>query len=38
MKKSPAKMWIVKPAASAQGKGIFLTNKIDDVSFFFVHI
>ena len=25
--------WIVKPSASSQGKGIFITKRISDVSF-----
>jgi len=31
MKRDRAKMWIVKPAASSQGRGIIVTNKIDDI-------
>ena len=27
-KRSPEAMWIMKPAARAQGKGIFLVNKL----------
>ena len=29
--KDPGKFWIVKPAASSQGKGIFVTNNISDI-------
>jgi hypothetical protein len=28
MTKCPEKAWIVKPAASAQGKGIFITRDV----------
>jgi hypothetical protein len=27
----PNKMWIFKPAASAQGRGIFVTDKISEI-------
>lgn len=31
MKKDSKKLWIVKPAASSQGRGIIVTNKLDDI-------
>ena len=31
MEKDPNFIWIVKPVASCQGKGIFLTNKSHEV-------
>jgi len=31
MEKDPNCIWIIKPVASSQGKGIFVTNKIIDV-------
>jgi tubulin polyglutamylase TTLL5 len=31
MQSDPTKQWIVKPSASSQGKGIFLTNTVNDV-------
>lgn len=30
-KKSPKQIWIVKPASSARGQGIFLVDKIEDL-------
>lgn len=30
-KRNPAAMWIMKPSSSAQGKGIFLVNKINQL-------
>jgi hypothetical protein len=31
MKKDRNKLWIAKPASSSQGRGILVTNKIDDI-------
>lgn len=31
MKRDKLKQWIVKPAASSQGRGIFVTNNIADI-------
>jgi len=32
MAKEPLKEWIFKPAAQAQGRGIFVTNKIEEIN------
>ncbi len=34
MEKEPNYIWIIKPVASSQGKGIFVTNRIIDVNIF----
>ncbi len=34
MEADPGKQWIVKPSASSQGKGIFLTSNVQDVFYF----
>ena len=31
MVKNPQRQWIVKPASSSQGKGIFITQDIDEI-------
>ena len=31
-KKHPGKLWIMKPIAKAQGKGIFLFKKLKDIT------
>lgn len=31
MRRDPYRYWIVKPSASAQGKGIYMTNSIRDI-------
>ena len=31
MKRSPKKLWICKPAASSQGRGIFVTNNLAEI-------
>lgn len=31
MMKDPARQWIFKPAANSQGRGIFVTNKIEEI-------
>jgi hypothetical protein len=31
MKKRPSQYWIFKPCASSQGRGIFVTNSLEDV-------
>lgn len=31
MKRNPDKQWIVKPSSSSQGKGIFITQDINDI-------
>jgi len=31
MRKRPGQFWIFKPCASSQGRGIFVTNTLDDV-------
>lgn len=31
MKHNPSKQWIVKPAASSQGRGIFVTSNLADI-------
>jgi tubulin polyglutamylase TTLL5 len=31
MKKDPQKLWIAKPAASSMGRGILVTNKLDEI-------
>lgn len=31
MNKDKNKYWIIKPAAAAQGRGIFLTNNLDEI-------
>jgi predicted ATP-grasp superfamily ATP-dependent carboligase len=31
MKKNPSKKWIIKPASSSQGKGIFITQDVADI-------
>ena len=31
MKKNPRRQWIIKPASSSQGKGIFLTQDANDI-------
>ncbi len=36
MEKDPNCIWINKPVASSQGKGIFVTNRITDVKNFFL--
>ena len=38
MEKDANCIWIVKPVASSQGKGIFATNKITDVNKYFIYI
>ena len=32
MAKDPLKQWIFKPAAQAQGRGIFVTNRIEEIN------
>lgn len=32
MSKDTSQMWIVKPAASSQGRGIFITNNIEEIN------
>lgn len=31
MKKDPVKQWIFKPSANSQGRGIFVTNRYDEI-------
>ena len=31
MEKDRNRLWIIKPAGSSQGRGIFLTNKVSDI-------
>jgi len=31
IEKDPSQLWIVKPSGSSQGKGIFLTNKVQEI-------
>jgi hypothetical protein len=31
MEKDKDKLWIAKPAASSQGKGIIVTNKLSEI-------
>jgi tubulin polyglutamylase TTLL5 len=33
-RKADKKWYIIKPTASSQGRGIFITNDIDEVTFF----